>query len=99
MIKNHKRTPQVEEYGPVPAGKHRKSMENGSSIPVNGSGVRIYRVPPGIDKNLSKPAAGYGHRNTASVRFPLISGVFLREPAIFPGLSCRFLQYPVTGTI
>ena len=26
--------PQVEKYGPVPAGKHRKSTERGSSIPV-----------------------------------------------------------------
>jgi hypothetical protein len=25
---------QVENYGPVPAGKHRKSLERGSSIPT-----------------------------------------------------------------
>ena len=25
---------QVEKYGPVPAGKHRKSPERGSSIPT-----------------------------------------------------------------
>jgi hypothetical protein len=25
---------QAKKYGPVPAGKHRKSMEHGSSIPT-----------------------------------------------------------------
>ena len=66
---------QAEKYGLDPARKHRKSTENGSSIPVNGSGVRIYPVPLRIDRNPSKPAAGYGHRNTASVlrRFPVFS--------------------------
>jgi hypothetical protein len=54
-----------------PAGKHRKSLEHGSSIPVNGSGNRIYPVPRGAYKCLSKPAAGYGHR---------ISGTFRRVP-------------------
>jgi hypothetical protein len=33
MIKMHILT-QVEKYGPVPAGKHRKSLERGSSIPT-----------------------------------------------------------------
>jgi len=27
-------TAQVKNYGPVPAGKHRKSLERGSSIPT-----------------------------------------------------------------
>jgi hypothetical protein len=27
-------TTQVENYGPIPAGKHRKSLERGSSIPT-----------------------------------------------------------------
>jgi hypothetical protein len=53
---------QVKKYGPDPAGKHRKSMECGSSIPGNRSGDRIYPVPPGTGRNLAKPAARYGHR-------------------------------------
>jgi len=67
---------QVEKYGPVPAGKHRKSTEHGSSIPMNGSGDRTYPVPLGTDRNLAKPAAGYGHRIPASNswHFPVGSG-------------------------
>ncbi len=35
-------------------------------IPVNGSGDRIYPLPPGTYKNLSKLAARYGYRIPAS---------------------------------
>ncbi len=31
---------QVKKYGPVPAGKHRKSMDHGSSIPTES--LRIF---------------------------------------------------------
>jgi len=47
-----------------------------SSIPVNGSGDRIYPVSPGTDRNLSKPTAGCGHRILVSNswHFPAGSG-------------------------
>jgi hypothetical protein len=40
------------------------------------SGERIYPVPPGTNKNLSKPAAGYGHQIFAPDfwRFPAGAG-------------------------
>jgi hypothetical protein len=50
--------PKPRNTGWIPQEIHRKSTETGSSILVNDSGVRIYPSPPGIDKNLLKPAAG-----------------------------------------
>jgi hypothetical protein len=49
---------------------------HGSSIPLNGSVARIYPIPPGTDRNLAKPAAGYSHLIPASNawHFPAGSG-------------------------
>jgi hypothetical protein len=33
-LKINNNTSQVKNYGPVPAGKHQKSLERGSSIPT-----------------------------------------------------------------
>ncbi len=67
---------QVEQSGTETAGSVVFRRFHGSSIPVNGSGDRIYPVPPGTDRNLSKPAAGYGYRISASNswHFPAGSG-------------------------
>jgi hypothetical protein len=53
---------QVKDVRQETAGSVVFRRFHGSSIPVNGSGDRIYPVSPGTGRNLSKPAAGYGHR-------------------------------------
>jgi hypothetical protein len=53
---------QVKDVRQETAGSVVFRRFHGSSIPVNGSGNRIYPISPGTDRNLSKPAAGYGHR-------------------------------------
>jgi hypothetical protein len=76
---------QVERSGPETVGSGQFRRFHGSSIPVNGSGGRIYPIPPGADRNRVKPAAGYGHRILASNswHFPAGSG---RKRYV----SCRF---------
>ena len=89
----------------IRAGSRRKTPE------INGtwkqySGRKIFGLfPESSDQLLSIPAGNHlekilnNFRLEYCFRFPLISRVFLREPAISPPLPCRFLQYPVTGMI
>ncbi len=53
---------QVESPDQETAGSGVFRRFHGSSIPTDKSGHRIYPVPPETDRNLSKPAAGYGCR-------------------------------------
>ncbi len=81
---------QVENYGSVPAGKHRKSLERGSSIPIGkfshfSDGFRS--VPTGKHGKLT------GIHRKKSNKFPV--GILLPLPAI----SLAFLQDPVTFTL
>ncbi len=68
---------QVEQTGTETAGSVVFRRFHGSSIPVNGFSDRIYPVPPGTYRNLSKPTAGYGYRIPASNSWH------------FPAVSCR----------
>jgi hypothetical protein len=52
---------QVEQSTKEPVGSGFSRWFHASSIPVNGSGDRLYPVPPGIKSNLSTQAAGYDH--------------------------------------
>jgi hypothetical protein len=63
---------QVEQSAKEPSRAEFFRGFHGSSIPANRSGDRIDPVPAGTYRNLSKPAAGYGHR---------IRGIFWRVPA------------------
>jgi hypothetical protein len=58
---------------------------HGSSIPVNESGDRVYPVSPRTDRNLSKPAAGYGHRILVSNSWHFPAGSSRKR-----GVSCGF---------
>ena len=55
---------------------------HGSSIPMNGSGGRIYSVFAGIDGNLPQPATVYGHRFIVSDSYHFPTG-FLPNTARF----------------
>jgi hypothetical protein len=54
------------------------------------SGDWIYPVPPGTKRNLSKPAAGYGHR---------ISGIFWLETVSFLGVFAGNSRNTASGII
>ncbi len=53
---------QIESPGQETADSRVFRRFHGSSIPADKSGDRIYPVPSGTDRNLSKLAAGYGNR-------------------------------------
>ena len=82
--------PQVGKYGPVSGGKHRKSTERGSSIPVRNFWTFFWRVPINSCSLRQETAGNHLEKNRNNFRleycfrFPLISRVFLREPAISP---------------
>src|ERR1700722_175789 len=85
---------QVESLGQETVDSRVFRRFHGSSIPADKSGDRIYPVPFGTDRNLSKPAAGYGYRIPASNswHFPAGSGRLRPAPARndeFPEGFCR----------
>ena len=90
--------PQVEKYGPDPAGRHRESTENGSKILVNGFGEWISPVPPGTDRSLPKPAPGYGHR-VSWVEFLAFSDRFRPETVRFLRVFCGNSRNTASGII
>ena len=89
----------------VRAGSCRKTPEiNGTWKQYSGRknfgffSCQFLFIPIGTDRKLP----GICPKNVRPeycFHVPLISGVFLLEPDIFPALSRRFLQYPVAGTI
>ena len=62
-------------------------------VPINSCSFRQETAGNHLEKIRNNFRLEYGFR------FPLISRIFLREPAISSSLPCRFLQYPVTGMI
>ena len=87
---------QVKKYGPVPAGKHRKSLEHGSSIPTGN--FRIFSddfrpVPAGKHRKLT------GIHRKKIRKFPVgillpCSGDFRCFPAGSGDFPASFLQDP-----
>jgi hypothetical protein len=75
-------TNQVENYGPVSAGKHRKSLERGTSIPI-----RKF-------SDFSRPVPAGKHKIPVRILLPLpaISGAFLQDPAGSGDFPASFLQ-------
>ncbi len=85
---NSFQTTQVENYGPVPAGKHRESLECGSSIPIGNFSDFFRWFPTGscrksqeIDWSPPEKIQQISGRNTASISgcfrcFPTGSGDF-----------------------
>ncbi len=87
---------QVENYGLVPAGKHRKSLEHGSSIPTGKFSDFFRWFPTGscwkaheIDWNPPEKIQKISGWNTAST-----SGYFRCFPAGSGDFPASFLQDP-----
>jgi len=86
---------QVKNYGPVPAGKHRKSLERGSSIPTGNFSDFFRPVPAEKHSKLTGIHRKKSNKFLVGILIPLrtISGAFLQDPVTFPLLSCR-IQWP-----
>ena len=76
-------------------GSGRNTPEHGSSIPA-GKFLDFFRCIP--ITFLCFPARNWSEifRPESCFYVPMISGVFLQDPAFFPSLSCRFLRDMVT---
>jgi hypothetical protein len=64
---------QINKYGPIPAGKHRKSLEPESSIPAGSC-----RNAQEVDRNPPEKSGQFPGGILLPV--PGISGVFLQDP-------------------
>ena len=81
--------PQVWKYGPVPAGKHRKSTERGSSIPVGNFWTFFWRVP--INScSLRQETAGNHLEKIETISGWNTASVFRS----FPEFSCGNRRFP-----
>jgi hypothetical protein len=82
---------QVEKYGPVPAGKHRKSPERGSSIPTENFSDFFRPVPARKHRKLTGIHRKKSNKFPVGILLPLpaISGAFLQDPAGSGGRNLR----------
>ncbi len=85
---------QVNNYGPVPAGKHRKSLERGSSIPAgkfSDFSDDFRPVPAGKHGKLTGIYWKKSEKFSVGILlpFPAISVAFLQDPAGSSGRNFR----------
>jgi hypothetical protein len=90
--------PQVKKHKPVPAGRHWKSLEHGSSF-LAGNVPDFF---PMISGQFLKETTGSWQESTGKnsdnfrpeycFHVSAISSVFLQDTVTFPHLSCRILQ-------
>ena len=84
---------QVERYGPVPAGKHRKSMERGSSIPV---GNFSDFFPESSDQFLFIPA-GNGRKSSGKNPKQFPAGILLPFSVDFQSFPAGTGDFPASS--
>jgi len=81
---------QVENYGPVPAGKHRKSLEHGSSIPTGKFSDFFRWFPTGSCRKAHEIDWNLSEKNPTNFR-----SEYCFHFRLFLVLSCRILRDPL----